>query len=478
MPKIELENLPKRHVPKREQQRWSNKIATPVEAFFFRHRKKLILVHGFMFVFFVVALAVPLYLDIPTENDTPWNNFTLFANYAMWGLWFPLVFLSVVFTGRSWCGILCPMGAATEIANKKGLKLKIPLWLQWEGTPIVSFLLVTIWGQTLGVRDHPFSMAVVFGGTMALAIVVGYVYGRSKRAWCRHMCPIGLLLGIFSRLGAVQFTPKRKKSGGDIYTEKTACPIMIDLPHKEESRHCIECFRCVNPQAKGGLYMRLRHPGEEIEKIRSHNPGLAEIWFFFLGTGIALGGFLWLVLPQFQIWRQQIGAWMVNKEWWWVLESGPSWLMVVEPERREVFYWLDFMMIVGFMLGFMVLLASILFATTYASSYLSKKLSSTSESISIRFKELGYQYAPVAMVSLIIGLGAKLFDLLKEIGLSSNMVSNTKVFLFAIGMIWSLWLAHKILQTQGVNLSRRWLAMLPGAVGSLAVGYSWWVAIF
>ena len=169
---------------------------------------------------------------------------------------------------------------------------------------------------------------------------------------------------------------------------------------------------------------------------------------------------------------------MVNKEWWWVLESGPSWLMVVEPERREVFYWLDFMMIVGFMLGFMVLLASILFATTYASSYLSKKLSSTSESISIRFKELGYQYAPVAMVSLIIGLGAKLFDLLKEIGLSSNMVSNTKVFLFAIGMIWSLWLAHKILQTQGVNLSRRWLAMLPGAVGSLAVGYSWWVAIF
>ncbi len=276
----------------------------------------------------------------------------------------------------------------------------------------------------------------------------------------------------------MQFTPKRKKSGGDIYTEKTACPIMIDLPHKEESRHCIECFRCVNPQAKGGLYMRLRHPGEEIEKIRSHNPGLAEIWFFFLGTGIALGGFLWLVLPQFQIWRQQIGAWMVNKEWWWVLESGPSWLMVVEPERREVFYWLDFMMIVGFMLGFMVLLASILFATTYASSYLSKKLSSTSESISIRFKELGYQYAPVAMVSLIIGLGAKLFDLLKEIGLSSNMVSNTKVFLFAIGMIWSLWLAHKILQTQGVNLSRRWLAMLPGAVGSLAVGYSWWVAIF
>lgn len=473
-----LKDIPIRVVPAAEERRWSSRIATPVEAFFFQYREQLIWVHVAFFIFFVVLLAVPLYQDIPGELDTPLNNFTLFANYAMWGLWFPLIFLSVILTGRSWCGILCPMGAASEWANKKGLKRQIPRWLQWRGTPIVSFLLVTIWGQTIGVRDHPFSMALVFGGTMALAIVIGYIYGRNKRAWCRHMCPIGLLLGVFSRLGAVQFAPKRPLPGGDLYTEKTACPTMIDLPHKEESRHCIECFRCVNPTAKGGLFLRLRRPGEEIEEIRNHHPNLAEIWFFFLGTGIALGGFLWLVLPQYQLWRQQFGAWLIDREWWWALESGPSWLMVVEPERREVFLWFDFMLIVGFMVGFMVLLASILFSMTALAAWLSKKMSNHPDGFSTHFIELGYQYAPVAMVSLIIGLGAKLFDLLGVVGFSSEMVTATKVLLFAVSVVWSLWLANRILYRQGVRLSLRWMPMIPGALGSLAVGASWWIAIF
>ena len=82
------------------------------------------------------------------------------------------------------------------------------------------------------------------------------------------------------------------------------------------------------------------------------------------------------------------------------------------------------------------------------------------------------------MVSLIIGLGAKLFDLLGVVGFSSEMVTATKVLLFAVSVVWSLWLANRILCRQGVRLPLRWMPMIPGALGSLAVGASWWIAIF
>lgn len=455
----------------------NERIAGPVEGFFVHHRDRLVWVHVVMFLFFLGIIFLPLFLPEAVENSTPLNDFTRFANYAMWGLWFPLVFLSVILTGRSWCGILCPMGAASAWANKKGLQRPIPAWVRWEGTPIISFLLITVLGQTVGVRDHPEAVAEVFGGTLLLAFVLGFFYGRNKRAWCRHMCPIGLLLGVFSRIGAVQFAPKRKKPGGDRFTEKGVCPTMIDIPRKEESRHCIECFRCVNPQSKGGLFLRLRHAGEEIEQIRKHHPNPYEVVFLFLGTGIALGGFLWLVLPVYQQLRQSVGGWFIEREWYWIGESGPWWLMSVHPERREVFNWLDFGMIVTFMLGVMLILALLLTVTTGVSAWLAGRVGGDL-SVSERFVELGYQYAPVAMVSLILGLGGELFAPLTQLGLSQETVGYLKAGLFLVGLVWSLYLGARILINQGVALNSLWLPLLPGVLGSCAVGLAWWPAVF
>jgi len=449
----------------------------PVELFFHHHREKLVWIHGFMFVFFMAVVLVPAFLPDPPENATPLTHFTTFSNYAMWGLWFPLVFLSVVFTGRSWCGILCPMGAASEWANKKGLQRAIPKWLQWEGTPILSFLFITVLGQTVGVRDHPEAIAEVFGGTMLAAIVIGFLYGRKKRAWCRHMCPIGLLLGVFSRIGAVQFRPKVKRAGGDTWTEKGVCPTMIDLTRKEESRHCIECFRCVNPQAKGGVAFQFRPPGREVEEIRHRNPNKSEIWFFFLGTGVAIGGFLWLILPHYQDMRMAIATWFIENEMYWIGDPGPSWLMSVHPERREVFGWIDFFSIVLFMTGFMALFAATLSVTTAASTWLAGKLGAA-RGFKERFVELGYQYAPIAMVSLIIGLGAELFNGLAPLGLNAEQIGWVKGAFFLIALLWSIRLGYRIVVNQGVAAKLSWLPLAPGIIGSALVGLAWWPAIF
>ncbi|HET7675157.1 MAG TPA: 4Fe-4S binding protein, partial [Gammaproteobacteria bacterium] len=120
--------------------------ARAVERFATRHREKLAWIHVGMFAGFLILLVVPLFLPLPGDDATIANNFTRFANYLIWGLWFPLVFVSVIFTGRMWCGVLCPLGAASEWANGIGLKRPVPRWVRWRGTPIVSFMFITILG--------------------------------------------------------------------------------------------------------------------------------------------------------------------------------------------------------------------------------------------------------------------------------------------------------------------------------------------
>jgi hypothetical protein len=456
---------------------WWRRASGAIETVFVRYRDQLRYVHIAMFFVFLAVIFVPVLLPDPPGNATPLSNYTAFASYALWGLWFPLVFLSVIFTGRSWCGLFCPMGAASEWANGVGPKRAIPRWVQWDGTPVVSFLVVTILGQTLGVRDHPDGAAILFGGTMAAAIVVGFFYGRRKRAWCRHMCPIGLLLGVFSRLGAVEFAPRSRQPGGEGYTEKGVCPTMINLGRKTESRHCIECFRCVNPAAPSGMHMELRRPGSEIETIRERHANPAEVWFLFLGTGIALGGFLWLVLPVFQDLRQVFGEWAINHDVSWLTEPGPVWLMSVHPQGNEVFLWLDFLMISGFMLAVMAALTGLLAALTWAAAALAGRVGADGDR-KRRFTELGYQYAPVAMVSLLIGLGGALFEPVAATPLGLGGVHALKGTLFVAGWLWSIRLGERILAGQGVPMTLRWLPLVPGVLGSVAVGVGWWPAIF
>lgn len=452
-----------------------------VEGFFVRWRPYLGYLHFAFFIYFLILMFLPLFTDEAVMGDTPFSNFALFSNYIMWGLWFPLVLLSVVFTGRSWCGLLCPMGAASEWASARGLKRSTPWWLRSEWTPHVSFLIITVLGQTIGVREHPEGLAIVFGTTLGCAILFGFLYGNSalhhgKRAWCRHTCPIGLLLGLFSRMGIVQFTPKRKVINIARYTERGVCPTMININGKDESRHCIECFKCVYPdKPTAGLTLEFRKPGIEIEKIRQHNPNIMEVMFFFIGIGTALGGFLWLFLEQYQVMRQVFGETMLSWGWTWIGEPAPGWLVSAHPQRGEVFNWLDFICIWIYMVGWALGTCVVLSLTTLASAFLAGEAKADGTLYS-RYLELGYQYAPVCLVSLVIGLGSKLFPPFDVFG--PNAPDIAKEVLFSIGFVWSIWLGWKLLAEQGLPPAKRLLPLFPGVLGSVIAGISWWVAIF
>ncbi|SMF26635.1 4Fe-4S binding protein [Tistlia consotensis] len=432
-------------------------------------RPHLPFVHAAMFVGFTMLVAGPVVLPA-SEFAAALGDA---ARTLIWTLWFPLVFLSVLLTGRSWCGVLCPMGAASEWMNRIGPKRPVPGWLRWEGTPIVSFLLVTILGHTVGVRDYPSAILEIFGTTLLAALVVGFFYGqgRKKRVWCRHVCPIGLLLGVFSRLGAVDLVPKRLKPDGDGYDSRGLCPTMIDLGRKTESRHCVMCARCVHPEKRGGLALRFRAPGAEVADIARHHPSPSEIWFLFLGTGVSLGGFLWLVLPEYQGLRFALVSWIIDNGYTWLGEPGPAWLVSVHPEAREVFTWLDFFLISGWMVAVMLSLTAVLAVLQAAAAWLAGRLGAAG-GFRERFVALSYQLTPPAMVSLLLGLGIDLFKLVP-----AGAAAPVKIAALAIAVAWGAWLGRRILGRMGLAGSRAALAMVPGLAAGLSVAAAWWPAV-
>ncbi|MEJ2346302.1 MAG: 4Fe-4S binding protein [Gammaproteobacteria bacterium] len=167
---VQVESL---HARRRQQ-----RPAAGIERVLVAARPWLPWVHGFMFVTFLGLLLAPVLL--PASPFAAW--LAGFSNWLIWGLWFPLVFVSVLVSGRSWCGVLCPMGAASQWMNRIGLKRPIPGWLRWEGTPIVTFVLITILGQTVGVRDYPGALLEVFGGTLLAALVAAGEPGAATPA--------------------------------------------------------------------------------------------------------------------------------------------------------------------------------------------------------------------------------------------------------------------------------------------------------
>src|SRR4051794_21837067 len=76
-------------------------------------RPYLPVVHAVMALSFVVLIAAPVVVPASAVAQAMGQT----ARFLIWTLWFPLVFLSVLVTGRSWCGVLCPMGAASEWMN-------------------------------------------------------------------------------------------------------------------------------------------------------------------------------------------------------------------------------------------------------------------------------------------------------------------------------------------------------------------------
>ena len=175
-----------------------------------------------------------------------------------------------LFLRKGFCGWICPVGFASQLAERVGRKFKLlinlPVWLAYPLHSIKYLLLgffcyVILWKMNLAqieaFQTMPYNlvadakMLLFFlepsrlAGTILLSLVV--ISFVIPNFWCRFLCPYGALLGLPALISPLQI---KRRADACINCQRCerVCPSRIKVARKQRigSAECIGCLECVS----------------------------------------------------------------------------------------------------------------------------------------------------------------------------------------------------------------------------------------
>ncbi|WP_092431613.1 4Fe-4S binding protein [Collimonas sp. OK607] len=429
----------------------------------------IVLVYGLL-------ILVPIFLPLPDETAHIWSNLTLIAQFAFWGIWWPFVLISMVLMGRVWCGVLCPEGALTEFASRHGRGKAIPHWMRWGGWPFVAFALTTIYGQMVSVYQYPKAVLLVLGGSTAGAIIVGYLYGRDKRVWCKYLCPVNGVFGLLAKLAPFHYkvneTAWRASYGTHSHTQgRTVIPVncapLVPLRAMKGAADCHMCGRCSGH--RDAIELTWRAPTEEIVEHGEQQNSLWESALALYGLmGIAIGAFHWSASPWFVQVKQAIATWLIDRDIMWPFDThAPWWVFTNYPAQNDVFSWLDGGLVIAYILTTGLVLGT---ALTLLFALGSRVLGDWDRK---RFNHLVQATIPLAGCGVFVGLSATTVSLLRGEHLPIFWANDLRAILLIGTSLWSVWLAWRVTGRYATSSARRLVSMVPVIAGLALVNFAW-----
>ncbi|MGQ5522022.1 4Fe-4S binding protein [Chitinimonas sp. PSY-7] len=436
-----------------------------------RHRAWIIGLQWLVVLAYAILLIGPAMLPVPDETAHVFTNLTVFAQFAFWGIWWPFVLLSMVLLGRVWCGVLCPEGALTEFASRWSLNRPIPRWLRWGGWPFVAFAGTTIYGQLISVYQYPKAVLVVLGGSTIAAVIMGLLYAREKRVWCRYMCPVNGVFGLLAKLAPLHFRADEAAWKASLGTRTPAvnCAPLLPLRTLDSASDCHSCGRCSGH--RNAIQLEGRLPNSEILGQGRQDANLWQSLLLIFGMiGLAMGAFEWSASPWLIHTKQYLAEWLIERDILWPFnDSAPWWLLTHYPELNDSFSWLDGAVLLGYMLGNMLVLGGIVTGLLM----LATRILGAGRTV---FHHLALSLVPLAGCGLFVGLTATTVTLLKAEHVPLFWVSPTRAILLATATLWTLYLGWRICSQYSNTLTRCTLAWLclTLACGVIDLGWITW----
>ncbi len=436
-----------------------------------RHARAIRAIQWLVVGFYLVLLVIPAFTSLPPAQASMLDNLTVFAQFLFWGLWWPFVLLSMVLFGRLWCGVLCPEGSLSEWISWRGLNKGTPRWIRWSGWPTVAFILTTVYGQLISVYDYAPAALVILGGSTVAAMLIGYLYGRGKRVWCRYLCPVSGVFSLLARLAPVHFrvNEQRWQENLEPHLPPPNCAPLLDIRRMEGASDCHACGRCSGQ--RGAITLSPRSPNQEILIVGS--PPHASHWdstlLLFGVLGLAMGAFQWTVSPWFITLKQTAAEWLVERDIFWPLEANaPWWLLTHYPQLNDAFSWLDGAAILAYIGACSLLIGGALWLLLRLATRVLQRSTGT-------FQHLALTLTPLGGAGLFLGLSATTVKLLRYEGLLLDWVTPAHILLLAGATLWSLYLAWRVIGGQGSSALRRLLAFGCVLTATSLVGYGWWL---
>jgi len=436
-------------------------------------------IQWFVVLFYFSLLIWPAFLPLPKDYVHFYDNLILLAQFIFWGIWWPFVMLSMVLIGRVWCGVFCPEGALSEWSSRRGLARLAPRWMRWGGWPFVAFVSTTVYGQLISVYEYPKAALLILGGSTVAAMIVGFIYGRGKRVWCRHLCPANGVFSLLSRLAPVHFNVETAKwKTAQRLNYSIDCPPILNVRNKVGNSDCHMCGRCSG--YRDAVKLDVRSPNQEVLAIDDETQNPWDIALLFFGLlGVATGAFQWSASPWFVQLKQSLAEWFINHEYYALLDSNaPWWILTHYPDTNDVFSYLDGLSILLYIFTTALAVSSLLLLGLWLASMALKETQDTSSVGISNVKtsllwHLGYAFIPLAGASLFLGLSSLTFAMLKAEHLNIVGIVQARIILLVLAYLWSGYLLSKKIMPFNVSMTRKILAFSTLFSASLLVAFSW-----
>ncbi|ELS00453.1 transcriptional regulators containing an AAA-type ATPase domain and a DNA-binding domain [Xenococcus sp. PCC 7305] len=230
----------------------------------------------------------------------PQNRQENFALNIFWAWWWPLILIGFPFIGRLWC-TFCPFMIYGEITQKISLYFfprQLKKWPRQTADKyggwflFALFALILLWEELWDLNNTAYLSAWLLLLITAGAIVCSLLFER--RFWCRYLCPIGGMNGMFAKLSITELRAQQGTCSAECSTyqcykggvakgegqETNGCPLYSHPAQLEENKDCVLCMTCLKACPHRSVEFNLRPPG--IELWTSHRPKTYEVALLFL----------------------------------------------------------------------------------------------------------------------------------------------------------------------------------------------------
>ncbi|CAG1001162.1 Putative electron transport protein YccM [Methanosarcinales archaeon] len=238
------------------------------------------------------------------------NSNKSLATISIWVIWWSLLIISLALFGRIWC-LMCPFGAVGDWVQRQTLYKKIndtfSLNRKWPAKfrnlsfAAIFFLIITWADFQFNLVNSPMYTAYFIVALLGLVVIISIIFER--RSFCRYVCPITGLIGLYSMFSPFELRAKEKETC-KICKEKYcisgnengyACPVFEYPGTMDRNTHCVLCTECVKTCHRNNISFNLRSFAGDLFTLTKTR--MNEALFILMLLGVTIFQTLIMIRP-------------------------------------------------------------------------------------------------------------------------------------------------------------------------------------
>jgi polyferredoxin len=225
-------------------------------------------------------VAVNLWLWLGPQDRAHNGALNLF-----WAWWWPLILLGFPLVGRLWCSF-CPFMVWGEIAQRaaRALGWRPARWPRGTSDGWASPLLaagfagILLWEEVWNLQNTAWLSSCLLLLITAGAVIASLRF--EKRFWCRYLCPVGGMNGLFAKLAITELRAQVGTCSGSCSSyacfkggpadgeglATAGCPLGTHPAHLADNRNCVLCLTCAQACPHRSVQLALRPPAADLQR--------------------------------------------------------------------------------------------------------------------------------------------------------------------------------------------------------------------